>query len=562
MEVKNISKSHKWIELPSLILQMPSYFSVFTKLILFLLFLQLFVNIYHFYHYGSGSDTFETHPFIIQVDGQENDTKHLRSNKKSQMEDTVTEVESYRLEKNVLTKVMERSSDVAQHCNDLPEHHQGEPAPKDFDTGVPPLPENGIRFAIKAWLDSQADESMERNEYPLCYLPPSKSCHVEQYTVILMSHTVTDDKRLRKMISGISDIATFPETAEIILIWNSEKSVLQTCEKENCKLLVEWDADPNHPLRIFYSLENGLQNNLLNRYHPSIQPKSEALVFFDDDGPFFSGEAMRAGFALWKFNSDVQIGSMARNIRFPSKRMDNLQNEASDLASELYNKNAWQTHIHPYDIENVSRKMKDFSLEDPGYPKFTPICHNQSGDVVEYNYFVFPNSKAHMSLPSGSILHRNYLCFIWHPVFDELRRFILDHPTHPDDMTISTLVSHLSGKPLRTFPRYIKETEHRKLSALDSEEGESDELPYANQGRRRLLWQQKDWGNMREEAINSIVGYFGSINPGSVGWCVGTEHQKKATGRGNMRFNCEPEFPSLDMIPWLNEGGLGYDQCN
>jgi hypothetical protein len=167
-----------------------------------------------------------------------------------------------------------------------------------------------------------------------------------------------------------------------------------------------------------------------------------------------------------------------------------------------------------------------------------------------------------MSLPSGSILHRSYLCFIWHPVFDELRRFILDHPTHPDDMTISTLVSHLSGKPLRTFPRYIKETEHRKLSALDSEDGESDELPFANQGRRRLLWQQKDWGNMREEAINSIVGYFGSINPGSVGWCVGTEHQKNATGRGNMRFNCEPEFPSLDMIPWLNEGGLGYDQCN
>lgn len=540
---------------------MSSYFSILIKLLSFILFLQLFVNIYHFHSHESSIHDFETHPFIIPMDN-ENHTGLLRSNKKSQMEEKKVDVESYRDEKNVLKKVMERSSDVAQHCDDLPEHHQGEPAPKDFDTGVPPLPENGVRFAIKAWLDSGVDGTVDRNGYPLCYLPPSKSCHVEQYSVILMSHTVSDDKRLRKMISGISDIASFPETSEIILIWNSEKSELQKCEKANCLHLIEWDADPNHPLRIFYSLENGMQNNLLNRYHPSIQPKSEAIVFFDDDGPFFSEEAMRAGFALWKFNSDVQIGSMARNIRFPSKRMSNLENEAIDLASELYKTNAWQTHVHPYDTGNVLRMMKSSNLDEPGYPKFTPICHNQSGDVVEYNYFVFPNFKAHMSLPSGSILHRNYLCFIWHPVFEELRQFILDHPTHPDDMTISTLVSHLSGKPLRTFPRFIKESEHRKLSELNAEDSELDEQSNPNQGRRRLLWQQKDWGNMREEAINSIVGYFGSINSGSVGWCVGTEYQQVATGKGNMRFNCEPEFPSLDQIPWLNPGGLGYDQCN
>jgi hypothetical protein len=242
--------------------------------------------------------------------------------------------------------------------------------------------------------------------------------------------------------------------------------------------------------------------------------------------------------------------------------MSDLENEAIDLASELYKTNAWQTHVHPYDTGNVLRMMKSSNLDEPGYPKFTPICHNQSGDVVEYNYFVFPHFKAHMSLPSGSILHRNYLCFIWHPVFEELRQFILDHPTHPDDMTISTLVSHLSGKPLRTFPRFIKETKHRKLSERNAEDSELDEQFNPNQGRRRLLWQQKDWGNMREEAINSIVGYFGSINSGSVGWCVGTEYQQVATGKGNMRFKCEPEFPSLDQIPWLNPGGLGYDQCN
>mmetsp|Transcript_7965 Transcript_7965/g.9937 ORF Transcript_7965/g.9937 Transcript_7965/m.9937 type:complete len:123 (+) Transcript_7965:1280-1648(+) len=92
-------------------------------------------------------------------------------------------------------------------------------------------------------------------------------------------------------------------------------------------------------------------------------------------------------------------------------------------------------------------------------------------------------------------------------------------------------------------------------SVLDSETISQD------QSRRRLLWQQKDWGNMREEAINSILGYFGSINPGSVGWCAGTEYEKPATGKGNMRFNCEPEYPLPHMVPWMNEGGLGYDEC-
>lgn len=302
-----------------------------------------------------------------------------------------------------------------------------------------------------------------------------------------------------------------------------------------------------------------------------LEPKHEAIVYFDDDGPFHSQTAMDVGLQLWKFNSDVQIGSMARNIRFPSKRMNDLQNAASDLAAKHYEENSWQTHIHPYDKANVEIKMQENELDDAGYPQFTPICHEQSGDVVEYNYFVFPHFKAHMSLPSGSILHRNYLCFVWHPAFEELRQFILDHPTHPDDMTISTLVSHLIGKPLRTFPRIIKNENGRRLT--DSFEEGHDQENDNNIGmieddltpRRRLLWQQKDWGNMREEAIDSIVGYFGSINPGSVGWCAGTEYQMAATGKGNMRFNCispKNPAPKLSQIPWMNEGGLGYDECH
>lgn len=518
------------------------------------IFTAISINLVHFHLFGGGAlHHVQEEEFILELDEDD-------------------EI-SYRHENNAFLQIMKRSAHFQDSCHKLPEHHLGEHKPKEFDTGVPPLPEHGVHNAMKTWLENDKNGTSNRGDYPMCSLPPAKSCEVDTFTLILMSHTVSDDERLGKLRNGINNLSRWKNTGEIILVWNSPRSVLAECEKKHCKSIIGWDAEESHPLRIFYSLENGLHNNLLNRYHPTLEPKHDAIVYFDDDGPFHSETAMNAGFELWKFNSDVQMGSMARNIRFPSQRMDALQNEASDIAAHHYKDDAWQTHVHPYDTVNVRAKMEENNLSETGYPEFTPICHEQSGDVVQYNYFVFPHFKAHMSLPSGSILHRNYLCFVWHPAFEELRQFILDHPTHPDDMTISTLVSHLIGKPLRTFPRKIKsppsnenvEANRRLLETSTAEIDDTDATEDSLRRRRRLLWQQKDWGNMREEAIDSIVGYFGSINPGSVGWCAGTEYQKAAEGKGNMRYDCissKNPPPLLTQIPWMNEGELGYDECH
>ena len=64
---------------------------------------------------------------------------------------------------------------------------------------------------------------------------------------------------------------------------------------------------------------------------------------------------------------------------------------------------------------------------------------------------------------------------------------------------------------------------------------------------------------MREEAVNSILGYFGSIHPGTVGWCAGTQYMRP-NSRG-VPFVCHPEKPTLNLIPWLVEGGIGSKQC-
>ena len=79
---------------------------------------------------------------------------------------------------------------------------------------------------------------------------------------------------------------------------------------------------------------------------------------------------------------------------------------------------------------------------------------------------------------------------------------------------------------------------------------------------RRLLWQDQSsihvWANLREEALNMVVGYFGSVSPGSIGFCLGAEaHEKNAEGINY----CKPKFLFPDDIPWKKSGGLENSRC-
>ena len=500
-------------------------------------------------------------------------------------------------EVHAFKKVISRAVANLELCNSLPKV-KGPPAKEvQLITDTPMLAEFGIMNALSEWIGKVEGEKnandaagQERGNnandgaaYPVCHLPPASSCQTKTYSAVLMSHA-TD--RLKKLKGGVVDLCGRDATQEVILVWNSPKSLLESDSSGIGQELLRWNEDPSHKMRIFFALENGLENNLLNRYHPSIQPESEAVMYFDDDGPFFDERAMsKVGFELWKRNSDVQNAAFPRNLRVLSDRMKNMQKQGLDVY-----------------LKNILERSKDGKNGDTGEGEtddvpFTPTCRERTGDIIEYNYFVFPQFGANMALPSGSIIHRNYLCFIWHPAFEELRAYIREHPTHPDDQTVSAIISQLSGKPPRAFPRTIKEEKtedkanlrgggeaatasskatnstkrRRLLSASEEEYIDNDFLfttaadeevnqLHVDQDHRRLLWQQKNWGPMREEAANSLIGYFGSLNAGSVGWCAGTQYQKTKP-RSPGGYSCDPEFPTLDMIPWIKPGGVGYDIC-
>jgi len=488
----------------------------------------------------------------VVVYGNGNTTADIITDKQP---DTVTEKpmvtggeeEDEAHETNAFQRLIKRAQLNIATCNSVPTALNNENAAslwaKNTTSGVPFLPEFGIVNALEDWLSLSEDEKkvarvsnssstsvhrhddgLEEEEDGMCHLPPRTSCDVSMITAVLMSHT-TD--RLQTLIGGLKNIAKWSAVGEIILVWNSDRSNLETDVKG--KRLLGWHNDSSHPLRIFFSLENGLPNCLLNRYHPMIKPKYEALMYFDDDGPFFPERVMvDVGFELWRRNSDVQVGSFPRNMRFVSPRMKEAQQEATKLSIRMVT-----------DETNGDK-------EGPQQPQFTPICRDAVGDKLEYNYFEFPQWVAHFILPSGSFLHRNFLCFMFHPALEELRQYVLEHPTKPDDITMSTLVSHLAGKAPRVFTRRVHEP------------------PKQEQNRRKLLWSDNKeiWANIREEAANSVSGYFGAVNPGSVGWCAGTKFQQQKQKRGQTEFFCAPEFPALDLVPWVNEGGLGHDQCD
>eukprot|EP00978_Attheya_sp_CCMP212_P033573 scaffold136124_cov44-Attheya_sp.AAC.1 len=334
-------------------------------------------------------------------------------------------VMDYRHESFVFQKMLERAKGNLGFCDSLPPADKNTPKQMvEMVTNVSAMSEFGIIQAVDTWFGEQ--EKKQPPDRDVCYLPPSKSCNATSYSVILMSHTT---ERLQPMKRGIDGLSNRKLTAEIILVWNSNRTVLAS--HDIGKTLMGYCADKDHPFRIFYSLEMGLPNSLLNRYHPMIQPAHEAVVFFDDDGPFFPESAMAAGFELWKRNSGVEVGCMPRQFKFSTnKRMKERQKVETEKSIQQVTE-GWQS-VSPYD--SIQRK------QGQDHPGFIPRCHghtNEGVNVLEYNYFDFMDFHAHMVLPSGSFLHRNFLCFIWHPLFQEIRDFILRHPTHPDDMTVS-----------------------------------------------------------------------------------------------------------------------------
>ena len=454
-------------------------------------------------------------------------------------------------------------------------------APKNMTPMFPTLPEHGIVNAMRYWKQSTSTQPTHYNHDIKCKMPPTKSCNVTSFSIVIMTHNT---RRFSKLMVALTDIfPTWREIGmnEIIFVWNAPKRSLVNAAKNATQFvtnetrasyngaaqLLQWHTDPTHPFRIFYAREHHLKlrNNLLNRYHPSIKPKNEAIVYYDDDGPFLQSDVVvaKSGFELWKRNSDVQVGSSGRYLTFSSGNL-----------------------FHEF------KSQRD--LFDATAQNFSPLCLSSKRRQVKYNRDYFSDFDSSIILPTGSIIHRNYLCYIWHPALEEVRKFILDHPTHPDDVFVSLLIAQLSGKGPRQYPsRRKNEAEERIFcdkmkrrypgtkGICGEKKKNQEDSKNANEGinittinyhsdvnHRRLLWERTNWFEQRVHAANTLLGYFGTIHPGSVGWCDTSGNSIEPNGSVQHRSNnesnpylCNPGYPSVELLPWMNKWSSSYKQC-
>ena len=453
--------------------------------------------------------------------------------------------------------VLYRAREKSTICRNL---HNATPFPGfDKSNSVPfghtnetlaALPTFGIIEDIEGYVPNPSTDSQWK-----CVKPSRKECTETQFSVVFMAY---NPDRLKVTLNQIQLMLEDPQWSqhvrECIIVWNGERSVN---ESDIGKVLLNYAAQHPDTFRIEYPLKMGLPNDLMNRYHPHVvKPQTAALLYYDDDGPFYAFDAVIAGFELWKRHASAQVGAMAREISLGPRQA----------------------------IEHAT-----LSINQHDDRLFVSHCDNLD-DQVDYNFRYFANYDANMVLPSGSFLHSQYLCYLWHPVLEPIRQFVRAHPTHPDDMTVSLVVSQLGGRAPRVYSRRLNkatnpqkskpekrrrlhDADHRlleeqqpydssdqqrhELEALLEEDPATGIIPVAEQMRRKLLFSiqwdvdnqkmtdaKKLWAALRTEAINSLVRYFGSINSGSIGWCEGTEwYNPKKDGK------CGTFSPSPYRVP-------------
>lgn len=495
-------------------------------------------------HYEGDEDTEDAKLQDHQIDsihnhGHADDHEHADEDPHMHEGDLGEMVEDYELPPG-FQNVLQRAKEMKQHCRelDLPIDHATDTLLEtaNVTTDLPPF---GIIQALESYRPKTVEEATEWD----CELPPETECDETQLTAVFLGYRpdrlASFKTQVHRMIFENKEVWN-GIIKEVLLVWNGDRSLDET---KPGRTILKWAQNETIALRIFYPLKEGFSNDLMNRYHPRLGITTKAILFYDDDGPFYRKEAVTSGFELWKRNANAQMGAMARRL----------------------------------DVGNRAQAEKD-ALPDDEH-SWVPNCR-AGGDTVRYNFQHFAQTGANMALPSGSLLHSNYLCFLWHPVLEEIRQFVRAHPVHPDDVTVSTIVSHVSGRSPKIYSRRVNkpdvppgaegETEDagqvsHNANDLDEEERRLDEevrIPEmhdlqehdviegdANQ-HRRLLWDDGNhgvWARKRESSVNSLLGYFGSLNSGSNGWCFGTPYHDK------VKNVCVPDQARYGMVPWMTD---------
>jgi hypothetical protein len=253
--------------------------------------------------------------------------------------------------------LLERAKQFQSQCHDLP-LVSSEPNAID-------VPAFGIVEALESYRPASPQEAKDWQ----CEVAPATECDIERFSVVFLGYSAERLQGVKQQIRNMLGHDDYKQMVEeVILVWNNPKPLNEAGKMGH--LLYGWSMRDTNPFdetepnrfRVFYPIEHGFTSSLMNRYHPMLKPKSRALLYYDDDGPFYNYRAIKSNFELWKRNSNVQTGAMSRAFSLSERQ----QHEKAGLLGG--------------------------DLNDQ---KFVSHCRDQ-GDTIGYDYRFFENFNANM----------------------------------------------------------------------------------------------------------------------------------------------------------------------
>ena len=351
-----------------------------------------------------------------------------------------------------------------------------------------------------------ADKQPKQQE---CTAAPTTACHVSKFTMLV----TFQGENLRTLFLNLLSWVTYPEVSQILVLLPPSFNASMHEDAKYGDRLLTWHADATHLVKLEFTSSSWMFNSRV---------QEEAVVWMNGNIPNKANyRGLEAGLELWKRHANSVVASQGYKIK-------------KDQSTALPTSN-------PADATLSLPFCKHETTES--------VVRSKAGiQIADLHYF---------------IVHRNYLCFLSHPVLQNLHRFTSSVKPSEERLAISMLLTHLSGQPPRLFPANIKSEGtpgKRKLLRYNHNYNNAGKAAMSTKGSslmkffapRRLQqqgmtssllpWQETtEYGNAErvdESIVTELAGFFGSIPRESVNWCSDCPE--------------DVEVP-LKLIPWMTE---------
>lgn len=260
-------------------------------------------------------------------------------------------------------------------------------------------------------------DSKKLSGHSTCFLPPSTVCDATRYSVIMYSKA----QNLRRLLLNLMAFQTYPSVHDITLIVPSA-DLLHHPQVDNTEAYASriWDWKMQGTIEIHFveSASASSSSSTLWASLSQLRPKESAILWVDGDyRKDWNGTMFLNNFRIWREHSRALVVTAAAATTVSS---------SSALSASL------SVTITEEEEEDSTRNITSSGTSSIS----TNADHHEKTTNGDPDSWTCPFNRLH-----GTLMHRQWLCFLQHPVLGPLGNFITmaDDNTNNDDDWDTTL---------------------------------------------------------------------------------------------------------------------------